>query len=166
MRSGSAPPADGKAEPTPSALDFSAMSKRRLQAGFTLVEVMITLTILVIIGASVSQTMVTSYETKRIVTEQNGRYHEGRQVLTRMAREMRMAFLRAEVPRISEKRNPRSSHALRAPQMSCISRVRPMSVSMRRPVRATKQKSPTFSNLPNPTLLIGGRHSIGARVKR
>ena len=82
------------------------MSKSRLQSGFTLVEVMITLTILVIIGASVSQTMVTSYETKRIVTEQNGRYHEGRQVLTRMAREMRMAFLRAEVPRDKREEEP------------------------------------------------------------
>ena len=84
---------------------FSTMSKSS-SIRFTLVEVMITLTILVIIGASVSQTMVTSYETKRIVTEQNGRYHEGRQVLTRMAREMRMAFLRAEVPRDKREEEP------------------------------------------------------------
>jgi general secretion pathway protein J len=80
--------------------------KRHRQVGFTLVEVLISLTLLMIVGASVAQSMATSFETKQLVSEANDRYHEGRQVVTRMARELRMAFLRAEVPKEKREEDP------------------------------------------------------------
>jgi general secretion pathway protein J len=83
------------------------MSSQRIsQQGFTLIEVMISLTLLMVVGASVGQSMATSFETKALVSEANDRYHEGRQIVTRIARELRMAFLRAEVPREGREEDP------------------------------------------------------------
>tara|TARA_B100001093_G_scaffold489465_1_gene527656 strand:- start:73 stop:801 length:729 start_codon:yes stop_codon:yes gene_type:complete len=82
------------------------MRRRRHSAGFTLVEALIALTLLMVVGAAVTQSMATSFETKRIVSETNDRYHEGRQVLTRIARELRMAFIRAEVPQNKREEEP------------------------------------------------------------
>jgi general secretion pathway protein J len=70
----------------------------RSQSGFTLVEVMIALALLLGMATAMWTTMATSFETKERVSQVNERYHEGRQVMTRMARELRMAFIRAEVP--------------------------------------------------------------------
>jgi len=70
----------------------------RSQRGFTLIEVMIALTIMVVMVTALYQAMATSFETKDIVTKMNDRFHEGRQVTGKIARELRMAFLRAEVP--------------------------------------------------------------------
>ena len=67
-------------------------------AGFTLVEVMVALALLATVTTAMWSTMATSFETKDRVLEINERYHEGRQMMTRMSRELRMAFLRAEVP--------------------------------------------------------------------
>ncbi len=67
-------------------------------AGFTLVEVMVALALLATVTTAMWSTMATSFETKDRVLEINDRYHEGRQMMTRMSRELRMAFLRAEVP--------------------------------------------------------------------
>ena len=67
-------------------------------AGFTLVEVMVALALLATVTTAMWSTMATSFETKDRVLEINDRYHEGRQMMTRISREIRMAFLRAEVP--------------------------------------------------------------------
>ena len=67
-------------------------------AGFTLVELMIALMLLVIIGVTTQQALSTSFDIKTSVTEINERHHEARQIMTRMSRELRMAFIRAEVP--------------------------------------------------------------------
>ena len=82
------------------------MNVGRSQRGFTLIEVMISLTLIMIVGAAIAQSMATSFETKNLVSQANDRYHEGRQVLTRMARELRMAFLRAEVPQQNREEEP------------------------------------------------------------
>ena len=80
--------------------------KRMTTKGFTLVEVMVALGLLLMIGVSIARTMQLSFETKEKVTVVNDRYHEGRQVVTRMARELRMAFLRAEVPQMEREETP------------------------------------------------------------
>ena len=61
-------------------------------------EVMVALALLATVTTAMWSTMATSFETKDRVLEINERYHEGRQMMTRMSRELRMAFLRAEVP--------------------------------------------------------------------
>jgi general secretion pathway protein J len=81
-------------------------SNRRFNRGFTLVEVMMALGLLLVIGTAVARSMALSFETKDIVTQVNDRYHEGRVILSRMARELRMAFLRAEVPRENREEEP------------------------------------------------------------
>lgn len=71
---------------------------RRASAGFTLVEVLIALTVLIAVSLALVQSFSYSIETKNRVTAVNERYHEGRQVMVRVARELRMAFLREELP--------------------------------------------------------------------
>jgi general secretion pathway protein J len=66
---------------------------RHHSRGFTLVEVITALAILAIMSVLVWQTMAISFRTKSRVTEIADRYHEGRQVISRMVREMRMAYL-------------------------------------------------------------------------
>ena len=70
----------------------------RSSAGFTLIEVMVALGLLLATGTAMWSSMMASFETKDRVTQVNERYHEGRQVMTRIARELRMSFIRAEVP--------------------------------------------------------------------
>ena len=74
--------------------------------GFTLVEVIIALTLLVVIGTAVARSMAISFETKDVVSRVNDRYHEGRVVMSRIARELRMSFLRAEVPQANREEEP------------------------------------------------------------
>lgn len=62
--------------------------------------------LLLVIGTAVAQSMALSFETKDKVTQVNDRYHEGRVIVSRIARELRMAFLRAEVPRESREEEP------------------------------------------------------------
>ena len=81
-------------------------NRQKSQGGFTLVEVMLALGLLLVIGTAVARSMALSFETKDIVTKVNDRYHEGRVIVSRMARELRMAFLRAEVPRENREEEP------------------------------------------------------------
>ena len=77
-------------------------ASRSAVRGFTLIEVLIALFILVTISSAIWRSMALSFETKRRVGIVNDRYHEGRQVLTRISREIRMAFLRTELPVMEE----------------------------------------------------------------
>ena len=72
--------------------------RRRGKPGFTPIEVMIALAILAGVAAIVWRSMALTFETKKRVSQINDRYHEGRQVMLRLARELRMSFLRAELP--------------------------------------------------------------------
>ena len=54
--------------------------------------------LLLIVSLSTQQALTTSFEIKDSVTSINERHHEARQTLSRMSREIRMAFIRAEVP--------------------------------------------------------------------
>lgn len=76
------------------------------QRGFTLLEVMISVALLATISISIAQSMSSSFEVKRKVTEINERYHEGRQVMRRITREIRMAFLRAQPPEEAQEEDP------------------------------------------------------------
>lgn len=65
--------------------------------GFTLIEVLLAVTLLLGVATAVYSSMHTSFETKNMVTTLNERHHEARQVLARMAREIRQSFLREEL---------------------------------------------------------------------
>ncbi len=80
--------------------------RARRARGFTLVEVMIAIALLALVSTALVTAFTTSFETKSRVTAVNERYHEGRQTLTRMARELRMAFLRPEVPEELREEDP------------------------------------------------------------
>ena len=82
-----------------------------------------------------------SFETKDKVSKLNDRYHEGRQVMSRIARELRMAFLRADVPRAMSKKNGhRSRPVSKGKRMSFILQVHPMFASIRGPKSLTNAK--------------------------
>jgi general secretion pathway protein J len=66
--------------------------------GFTLVEVMIALTLMLGIATALWKTMSLTFETKSRMTSVNERFHEGRQAMARITRELRMAYLRSDVP--------------------------------------------------------------------
>lgn len=68
---------------------------RRRAPGFTLIEILVAISILVTVAAVLYRSMAMTYETKARVTAINERYHEGRQVMERITREIRMAFLHA-----------------------------------------------------------------------
>ena len=74
--------------------------------GFTLIEVMIALGLLALIGVSVASSMTSSFYATDLVSTNNERFHEGRQVMTRISRELRMAFLRAEPPQEAREEDP------------------------------------------------------------
>lgn len=80
----------------------------RLRA-FTLIEVMMALALLVGVAAATWQSMSLSFETKRVVSDINDRYHEGRQVMSRLARELRMAFLLKPLPEQMREHDPTST---------------------------------------------------------
>ena len=66
--------------------------------GFTLLEVLLAVSLLGLISLSIFQSMSLSIRAKKSVVSLNERYHEGRQVMRRITRELRMAFLRAQPP--------------------------------------------------------------------
>ena len=80
--------------------------RKTSQKGFTLVEVMIALTLLAVVAIGTQQALSTSFEIKEIVTAKNERHHEARQIMSRMSRELRMAFIRAEVPQQFREEKP------------------------------------------------------------
>ncbi len=71
--------------------------------GFTLVEVLIALVLLLGISTALYRSMALTFGTTSRLEKINERYHEARQVLVRMMREIRMAYLRdplSEVERL------------------------------------------------------------------
>ena len=76
------------------------------QLGFTLIEVLISVALFATISVSIVVSMSNSFEVKRKVTALNERYHEGRQVIRRVTREVRMAFLRAQPPEEVQEEQP------------------------------------------------------------
>lgn len=79
---------------------------RARSRGFTLLEMLVALAILASIGALLYRSLSTSFRAKAWVGEVNDRYHEGRQVMHRITSELRMAFLRFEVPEQLREENP------------------------------------------------------------
>ena len=67
------------------------------------------LALLVGVAAATWQSMSLSFETKRVVSDINDRYHEGRQVMSRLARELRMAFLLKPLPEQMREHDPTST---------------------------------------------------------
>ncbi len=80
--------------------------RRRAQRGFTLVEVLMALVLLLGVATALMRSMQYSFATKDRVTAVNDRYHEGRQVMLRITRELRMAFLRAQLEDMFQEEEP------------------------------------------------------------
>ena len=80
--------------------------RRALERGFTLVEVMISVGLLAVVSVSLFLTMSRSFKVKENMTVLSERYHEGRQVMRRITRELRMAFLRAQPPEEVQEEEP------------------------------------------------------------
>jgi general secretion pathway protein J len=78
---------------------------RRLK-GFTLIEVMVALGIMVGVALTLWRSMSMSFEVKQKVGETIDRYHEGRQIMQRISRELRMAFLHAPLAQGLEGEDP------------------------------------------------------------
>ena len=82
------------------------MNKRSQAMGFTMLEVLISVGLLAFISVILFQMMSSSFSAKKHVSMLNERYHEGRQVIRRITREMRMAFLRAQPPEETQEEDP------------------------------------------------------------
>jgi type II secretion system protein J len=76
--------------------------------GFTMVEVLMAITLLLGVATALWRSMQLSFDTTKRVSEVNERYHEGRQIINRLARELRMAYLRADVPEFYREEDPKS----------------------------------------------------------
>lgn len=74
------------------------ITRRRRAGGFTLIEVMIALVLMLSVATALWRSMSLTFGTKSRIETLNDRYHEGRQVINRLAREVRTALLIAEVP--------------------------------------------------------------------
>lgn len=77
------------------------------QRGFTLVEVLVAIGLLLTVASALWSGMSLSIATAQRVGDVNDRYHEGRQVINRMAKEIRMAYLRADVPEFYREEDPK-----------------------------------------------------------
>ena len=73
---------------------------------FTLLEVMIAVGLLAVLSLSVVQSMSSSFKAKQNVLNANERYHEARQAMRRITRDLRMAFLRAQPPEEMREEDP------------------------------------------------------------
>jgi type II secretion system protein J len=82
------------------------MRRTRRSAGFTLIEVMMAIVLLLGIVTALWRSMALSFETKDHVSGVNDRYHEARMTMMRVTRELRMAFLRANVPDLFREEDP------------------------------------------------------------
>lgn len=80
--------------------------RRQPQRGFTLIEVLLAVSLLLGVATAVYTSMATSFETKKMVSQLNDRHHEARQVIGRMAKELRQAFLRAELNQALREEGP------------------------------------------------------------
>lgn len=79
---------------------------RRTQKGFTLLEVILAVGLLAMVSVSLFVTMSRSFKVKENMTVLSERYHEGRQVMRRVTREIRMAFVRAQPPEELQEEGP------------------------------------------------------------
>jgi general secretion pathway protein J len=78
----------------------------RRQKAFSLIEVLISMALLGALTVTIWQSMSASFGAKDAIEKLNERYHEGRQVIRRMTRELRMAFLRAQPPEEMQEEDP------------------------------------------------------------
>lgn len=82
--------------------------QRSAAPGFTLIEVLVAVALLVTVASALWGGMSLSVRTAQRVSDVNDRYHEGRQIINRMAAELRMAYLRADVPEFYREEDPKS----------------------------------------------------------
>ncbi|AKT36711.1 type II secretion system protein GspJ [Chondromyces crocatus] len=76
----------------------SHAGKRRRAAGLTLVEVLISIAILALIGTLIYGAFDGMSRTRKGIGEMSDRYHQGRQALSRISRELQSAFISRHMP--------------------------------------------------------------------
>ena len=79
---------------------------RRKEQGFTIIEVILAVGLLATVSVSLFVTMSRSFKVKDNLTVLSERYHEGRQVMRRITRELRMSFLKAQPPEEVQEEGP------------------------------------------------------------
>ena len=79
---------------------------RQSSKGFTLIEVILSVGLLATVSVSIFVTMSRSFRVKDHMSVISERYHEGRQVMRRITRELRMAFIRAQPPEEVQEEGP------------------------------------------------------------
>ena len=79
---------------------------RRKEQGFTIIEVILAVGLLATVSISLFVTMSRSFKVKENLTVLSERYHEGRQVMRRITRELRMSFLKAQPPEEVQEEGP------------------------------------------------------------
>ncbi len=82
------------------------MKSRLRMRGFTMIEILVAVSLLMAVSTAILRVMTLSFETKEIVTNVNDRYHEGSQVMLRILRELRMSVLFAKVPEEKREEEP------------------------------------------------------------
>lgn len=85
---------------------FKTQKRSVSQAGFTLLEVILAVGLLAVVSVSLFVTMSRSFRVKDNMSVLSERYHEGRQVMRRITREIRMAFLKAQPPEEVQEEGP------------------------------------------------------------
>ena len=87
-------------------VQLKSQRSRPKQAGFTLLEVILAVGLLSVVSVSLFVTMSRSFRVKDNMSVLSERYHEGRQVMRRITREIRMAFLKAQPPEEVQEEGP------------------------------------------------------------
>ena len=74
------------------------MTRRRLQRGLTLLEVMVSIGILAVIASLIYGAFDGMRRSRESITRKGDRYHEGRSAIARMSRELQSAFISLHRP--------------------------------------------------------------------
>lgn len=83
-------------------------TRDHVQAGFTLLEILISIVLLALIGLVSADTVFRAHQTKTLVTDINDRYHSARVVLDRMSRELASAYIAKPLPGPDQSRLPQT----------------------------------------------------------
>jgi type II secretion system protein J len=82
------------------------MTDRANTRAFTLLEVLVSVALLAVMALSVTQSLSSSFRMVEQTEARNERFHEARQVMRRITRDLRMAFLRAQPPEEVREEDP------------------------------------------------------------
>lgn len=127
------------------------VSKRCAQAGFSLLEILVSIFLLAMIGLVTADMIFRASATKKLVTGINDRYHSARVVLDRMTRELSSAYIAKPLPGPDQSKIPQT--LLKGRDENPLNRVTFSSFSHVRIVRNAKESDQavlTYYGKPHP----------------